>query len=215
MFWLGGEMADRWIDKFPELDVTLPNYRLTDKKNYRLVQFGFNSVVLDIEGDKNIEPFIKLSQTLASDLIEVVNPTSILRIGMRQINLVNTSSARPLADVREAFGPQKEEWNDPEGRDNISDIGIVLNYSSGNFDGQTHFGPYLAGVNNVQNFIYGDHPELRDLRTGMIFNCDYGEKNPERSALEEKNLADWILRASTVSRERIDKVRRVIYPSGE
>ena len=38
MFWLGGELADRWIGDFPDLEVTMPNYRLTDKINYRLVQ---------------------------------------------------------------------------------------------------------------------------------------------------------------------------------
>ena len=179
-----------------------------------MFNFGYNNVILDIEGLKDIEVFVKLAQRLASDVGEIVTPKRITRIGMRQISLLSAPpSARPLADVIEAFGPKRSLWDSHGTRDQVSDIGTIVNFNSERFDGMVQFGPYVQGVNNVQNFIYSDHPDLKSFRNGYIFNCDYGEKDMDSRILAEDTLAEWMRSASTISRERIEKIRRYIYPS--
>ena len=214
MFALGGELADRWIDEFPEIEVNLPNYRLNDKKNYRFVLFGFNSAFIEVEGVSDIGPFIKLCKRLAKDIREVVKPKKLVRIGLRQVSLISGPSRQEIVQTTLGkFASEEALVGMKSGRDEVSDVGMVLEYKPDKsaFQGRIQFGPYVSGINNVQNLTFSEHPNLRESETKdtFIFDSDYGQLNVALDVLSESELEKWILTASQISRERSLILRRL------
>lgn len=214
MFSLGGELADRWVEDFPEIEVNLPNYRLSDKKNYRLVLFGFNSTFIEMEGVNDIGPFVKLCQRLAKDVVEVVKPKKLVRLGLRQVSLVNGPHRQDIIQsVLGKFASGEALTIMKMGRDEVSDIGMVIDYKPDKspYQGRIQFGPYVHGVNNIQNLTHSDHPNLRGSETKdtFIFDCDFGQTNLNLSVLSTEDLEKWMLNASQVSRERSTLLRRL------
>lgn len=214
MFSLGGELADRWIEDFPEIEVNLPNYRLSDKKNYRFVLFGFNSAFVEVEGVNDLMQFVRICQRLANDVVDVVKPERIVRLGLRQVSLISGSPRQEI--IRYALGKFANEealTGMKVGRDEVSDIGMVVDYKPTNshFQGRIQFGPYAHGINNVQNFTHSDHPNLREseTRNTFIFDCDFAQTNLSLSVLSTEDLETWMLNASQVSRERSTTLRRL------
>lgn len=213
MFSLGGKLSDLWVEDFPEIEVNLPNYRLNDKKNYRFVLFGFNSAFVEVEGVNDIGPFVKLCQRLAKDVIDIVEPKKIARLGLRQVSLMSGPSRQGIIQYALGkFANQEVLASMRAGRDEVSDIGIVIDYKpkDSSFQGRVQFGPYVQGINNVQNLTHADHPSVRESGTKdtFIFDCDYAQTNADLSVLSAENLERWILNASQVSRERSAVLRR-------
>jgi hypothetical protein len=199
-----GEVADAWVDEFPEINIDIPRIRMTDKAGYRVLTFNLHHALLEVEGQADFMQFLPITERLGQRVLEDIMPEDVARLGLRQYEIVDKiSRKRALEAITSTFFVSTVQWPNSESPNAISDLAITLEFMSHPpQQGRIQFGPYVKEANQ-HFFTFRDHRVLKNLEEGFIFDCDYGEIHVPSEVLQPERLRTWLINAHKTSRGRV------------